>query len=166
MFTPSTATATPATMTAGPRRLAVALALAVLPFATACGDDAGSAPPTAVAEAEESIGGVDDRGLGGVAQEAFADRVGETVTLPGEVAQIVGPSGFTIGGDELGETPLLVTTSVNPEVDEGDTVTVQGEVIEFSVAGVEEDLGVDLIDNDFEDFQGDPAVKASQVTKV
>jgi hypothetical protein len=144
------------------RHLLAALALALLPFATACTDEADPAEPAAaVASPEESVG---DTGQGGAAQEAIEDRIGDSVTLNGEVAELVGQNAFTIGGDEIGENPILVVSATNPAVDEGDSVRVQGKVIEFSTTDVESDLEIDIVANEVEDFEGDPAIEASSVT--
>ena len=144
------------------RRFAVGLALIVLPFTAACGEEEEAVPPAA----EERVEEPEDSGQGGAAQGAIEDRVGETVSLDGEVAELVGANAFTIVGDEVGENPILVISATNPNVDEGDAVMIEGEVVEFSVPGVEEDLDLDLIDNEFEDFDGDPAISATAVTQA
>ena len=51
-----------------------------------------------------------------------------------------------------------------PALDEGAEVQVAGTVVEFQVLGYEEDLDLDLVDNEFEDFDGDPAIQATSVT--
>lgn len=80
------------------------------------------------------------------------------------MATKVGANAFTLGGDEIGENPVLVVSATAPQVDEGDTVTVTGKVIRFSVPGVEADLDLDIVDNEFSDFDGDPALQATAVT--
>lgn len=110
--------------------------------------------------------GVGDGGQGGAAQESLDGRIGQTVDLRGEVATIVGPNAFTVGGDAIGENPILVVSAMNPDVQAGDTVRIRGKVIRFSVPGVERDFDLDLVDNEFEDFDGDPAVQAASVTKA
>lgn len=151
------------------RRFAAGMALVVLPFTAACAEDeVETTPPAAVADNEdpEVVEETEESGQGGAAQGAIEDRVGETVSLEGEVAAIVDENAFTIGGDQIGENPILVISSLNPAVAEGDTVMVEGEVVEFSVPGIEEDLDLDLIDNEFEDFDGDPAISATAVTQA
>ena len=166
-------------------RMAAGLALAVLPFTAACGDDeveasAPNLPPVTNSSAPvnqpttplntpstppPATGTVGEPGAkGGLSQEALQERIGQTVTVTGEVATIVGPNAFTLGGDEIGENPVLVVSATAPQVDEGDSVRVSGQVIRFSVPGVEEDLDLDIVDNEFEDFDGDPAVQAASVT--
>lgn len=43
-------------------------------------------------------------------------------------------------------------------------MSVTGEVIRFSVPGVEADLDLDIVDDEFGDFDGDPALQATAVT--
>ena len=43
---------------------------------------------------------------------------------------------------------------------------VSGTVKEFQVRGFEEDVDLDLVDQEFEDFDGDPAIQANSVTTV
>jgi hypothetical protein len=43
---------------------------------------------------------------------------------------------------------------------------VSGTVKEFQVPGYEQDLDLDLIDQEFEDFDGDPAIQANSVTRA
>lgn len=147
-------------------RLAAGLALAVLPFTAACGDDdeeLAVTPPAAVAQPTTAV---ESGGQGGAAQEAIEDRIGETVNLNGEVATVISPNAFTVGGDEIGENPILVVSAATSGIAEGDTVKITGEVIRFSVPGVEEDLDLDIVDNEYEDFDGDPAIQATQVTEA
>ena len=40
---------------------------------------------------------------------------------------------------------------------------VDGQVVRFSVTGVDEDLDIDIVDNEFEDFDGDPVVQATSI---
>ena len=109
--------------------------------------------------------GPGDGGQGGAAQDSLDDRVGQEVTLRGEVAEMVGPNAFTVGGDTVGENPVLVVSADAPGVRVGDTVRLTGTVIRFSVTGVERDLDLDLVDDEFADFDGDPAVRATTVRK-
>ena len=90
--------------------------------------------------------------------------LGETVTVNGEVSELIGTNAFTIGGEEIGDNPILVVAAQVPALGEGDVVEVAGTVVEFQVIGYEEDLDLDLVDNEFEDFDGDPAIAATSVT--
>jgi hypothetical protein len=51
-----------------------------------------------------------------------------------------------------------------PALEEGAEVQVAGIVVEFQVLGVEEDIDLDLVDNEFDDIDGDPASQATEVT--
>ena len=90
--------------------------------------------------------------------------LGETVTVNGEVSEVIGPIAFTVGGEEIGDNPILVFGAQVPALEEGAEVQVAGTVVEFQVLGYEEDLDLDLVDNEFEDFDGDPAIQATSVT--
>ena len=59
--------------------------------------------------------------------------------------------------------PLLIVEDEEvPAVDEGQVIQVTGTVQEnFSVTGVEEQLGVDLDDELFTDFEGEPYIMAT-----
>ena len=119
--------------------------------------------PSAAAEQP----GVGEQGQGGAAQESIADRVGQQVEVTGEVAQVISANAFTIGGDEIGENPILVVgANVPAGLATGDTARVTGTVKVFEVPGYEQDLDLDLVDQEYEDFDNDPAIEASSVTKI
>lgn len=146
------------------------VAMAVIPMA-ACGSDETVRdpgvvnPPAVVGPLEQP--GVGEQGQGGAAQENLEGRVGQQVQLLGEVATIIAPNALTLGGDEIGENPILVVgANIPPGVTQGAQVRVSGIVKIFQVPGYEEDLDLDLIDQEFEDFDGDPAIQASSVTKL
>lgn len=131
-------------------RLAVVAAVALVPVLAACGEDEVPADTGAVEEP---------------AQDELAElALGETVTVNGEVSEIIWPNAFTVGGEEIGENPILVVGAQVPTLEEGAEVQVAGTVVEFQVLGSEEDLDLDLVDNEFEDFDGDPAIQATSVT--
>lgn len=99
---------------------------------------------------------------------------GQTVTVGGEIENIVGRRAFTVGGESfLGDPELLVVgASPLPAVAgrpadaglaENDLVTVTGPVRRFVVADVEREIGFDLDDNLFRDWEGKPAVVARNV---
>ncbi|MDQ4094202.1 MAG: hypothetical protein M3143_12640 [Actinomycetota bacterium] len=147
------------------RYAAGVVAMAIIPM-VACGEDEtvrdpGVLNPPALAEQPQR-----ERGQGGAAQESLEDRIGQQVQLPGEVAKIISPNAFTIGGDEIGQNPILVVgANMPPGLSEGQQVRVSGTVKEFQIRGYEEDLDLDLIDQEFEDFDGDPAIQANSVTR-
>lgn len=151
------------------RGLAI-MAVGALPFLAACGSDddaavAPVAPPITTPALPPALPPVGEAtGQGGLSQEALQGRIGQTLTVNGEVATKVDTNAFTLGGDEIGENPVLVISATAPKVDERDTVRVTGKVIRFSVPGVETDLDLDIVDNEFSDFDGDPALQATAVT--
>lgn len=153
------------------RAAIAAIALGVLPLA-ACGNDdtadaadvGGEVVTTDIVE-ETDQPGVGDEGDGGAAQDSQG-RIGEQVELTAEVAALLPPDALTVGGDTIGENPILVVGADVPAgLTEGDTVMITGTVIEFQVPGYEEDLDLDLVDQEFEDFDGDPAIQATAVTR-
>ncbi len=84
----------------------------------ACGSDetAGNPevvnPPPAVAEQP----GLGEQGQGGAAQESLEGRIGQQVQLTGEIATIIAPHALTLGGDDIGENPILVVGANIPPV--------------------------------------------------
>lgn len=86
------------------------------------------------------------------------------MTIAGEFATLLGPSAFTVGGDEVGENPVLVVSATAPQVQEGSSVRAVGQMVRFTVPGVEQGLDIDVVDNRFEDVDGDPVVTATSVT--
>ncbi len=95
------------------------------------------------------------------------------VTVSGQVGELVGPRAFTIGteDDVGGGTLLVVGAQQLPEIIEGeaeeiaadDVVQVSGPVQEFNIAEVEDEIGFDLQDGLFSDFEGRPVVVANTV---
>ena len=145
------------------RNVFAAIAIAVLPIA-ACSDDQAVGDAGVPVEGAEQPG-VGEAGEGGAAQESLEDRLGQYVQLTGEVAEVISPNAFTLGGDEIGENPVLVVGAEVPtDLTEGERVQVSGTVKQFQVRGYEADLDLDLVDQEFEDFDGDPAIQADLVT--
>jgi hypothetical protein len=140
------------------RSVLAAAGIAVLALA-GCADDEAAEPAAPAATSAQAQGGVQEDDL--------EDRVGDRVEVTGQVNRLIAPYAFTLGGGEgFGVNPVLVVTRADlPDgLDQGDTVTVAGTVTEFEVAGYEADLDVDLVDDEFEDFDNDPAIQASSVT--
>lgn len=179
------------------RRLAAAAAIAVLPFTAACANDppvATAPPPAAVPPAAPPPAAVPPAGTtrpaspastppgsatsgtttplnpgaaGGLAQEELTGRIGQNVTVTGEVAEVLSPGAFTLGGDQIGENPVLVVNAKTPRgIEDGSRVRVTGQVIRFNVPGYKEDFDLDVVTNEFDDFDGDPAVRATSVSKL
>lgn len=122
-------------------------------------------------EAEVGVGEDEEEALGEEEQEQ-PDLVGQTVTVSGEVTSVIAPTGFTISGEEdeelgeLGEqntSGVLVVGAQEFGITEGDVVQVVGEVALFRVVDFETELGIDLDDELFEDFEGQPALIAASV---
>lgn len=98
---------------------------------------------------------------------------GSTVTVSGEVGELIGPRAFTIGAeDDLGGGSLLVVGAQQlPQIMEGeadeitaqDVAQVTGPVREFNLTEVENEIGAELDDALFAEFEGEPAVVANTV---
>ena len=129
-------------------------------------------PAAEEAVAEESVAG-DPAVAGpynGVYDQTFYDEmdsyVGEEVTVSADVNEILTPMSFTIAGtDDTTVEALLVLHDMElPEVTAGLTVGVTGTVQEaFDLPTVEEEMGVDLDDAAFEDWDGEPYIEATSV---
>lgn len=94
---------------------------------------------------------------------------GESVTVSGEVVEAVEPGAFRIEGDDeellvvgVQQLPRIAEGDVK-EVNEGDRVRVTGQVREFKIEEVQQDVDRGIDDEYFGDFEGDPAVLASSV---
>ncbi|SFC89345.1 hypothetical protein [Streptomyces aidingensis] len=141
-----------------PRTAALICAMVLTAVLAGCGDgDDGRADP------QESVD------VGDIQGDAFFDGVdtwvGEEVTVEARVGRIVDPGSFTITGTENpGESRILVVDADSSLVDEGERVRVTGVVREdFTAAGVEEDLQVDLDDALFLEFEEEHYLQATHV---
>ncbi|MDP9480443.1 MAG: hypothetical protein M3R38_33080 [Actinomycetota bacterium] len=98
---------------------------------------------------------------------------GSTATVSGQVAEVVDPEyAFSMGGeDDLGGGTLLVVgAGPLPEIVAGeeqigpeDAVQATGDVRPFNLVEFEEDIGADLDDAAFSEFEGQPAILANQL---
>ncbi|MCC9737996.1 hypothetical protein [Streptomyces sp. MNU89] len=137
-------------------RSAAALLLAAAALAGCGGDD------TAGGESGLSVGEV---------QEAFErgdpeSVTGERGTFSARVENVISPWAFTIGGGDFGDAdPLLVIEEGMPPVDQDDPVQVEGIVHRFDFSRVQKDLGVDLAEPLYQDFSGEPYVKADKIAE-
>lgn len=100
--------------------------------------------------------------------EDSTNLVGQEVTVSAEVGSIIEPaSSFTIAGtDDTTVEPLLIVHNQGemPELEEGLTVGVTGTVQDaFDIVTVEEELGVDLDDTLYTDWEGERYIQANQV---
>ncbi|MEU4684354.1 hypothetical protein [Streptomyces xinghaiensis] len=140
-------------------RSAAALLLAAAALAGCGGDDtAGTA------------GGASGLNVGEV-QEAFERGDPESVTgqrgtFSARVEDVISPWAFTMGGGDFGDAdPLLVIEEGMPPVDQDDPVRVEGVVHKFDFSRVQKDLGVDLAEPLYQDFPGEPYVKADKIAE-
>lgn len=94
---------------------------------------------------------------------------GTTVTVSGEVNEVLGPRSFTIGDEEL----LVVSSAPLPEVVDrpgelplsgGDVVKVTGRVRNFDVFEVEREIGADLDDELLDAWAATPSIVADSVS--
>ncbi|MGQ1838878.1 hypothetical protein ACT4S2_10510 [Kocuria turfanensis] len=118
---------------------------------------------------ESSAAATEDAGAMALAYEGdynqdFYDEVttytGQQVTLSAEVSETISPDTFAIAG---AVDPLLIVEEQEiPPLDDGQVVQVTGTVQEgFDVVGVEQELGVDLEDEAFTEFEGEPYIMAT-----
>lgn len=97
--------------------------------------------------------------------QQFSDEsttyIGQQVTLSAEVSETISPDAFAIAG---AADPLLILEEQEiPSLDEGQVVQVTGTVQDdFDVVTVEEELGLDLEDEKFADFEGQPYILATR----
>lgn len=90
-----------------------------------------------------------------------AAYVGQQVTISGQVTGTLSPETFAIAGPA--DPMLIVEEQEIPAVDEGLTVELTGIMREnFSVTEVEEQLGVELDDDLYTDFEGENYLMATQ----
>lgn len=161
-------------------RLRKTAAALVLPFAALSFVGCGTSGPEEGTTAEEVAEGGDEaavaEGTGALAYDGVYDSafvedydslVGEEVTVSAEVNTIISPNALTIAGtDDTTVEPLLVMHNQGdlPDVQEGLTIGVTGTVKEaFDVVTVEEDLGIDLDDDLYADWEGERYIQANSV---
>lgn len=162
--------------------LAIALVLAGPLLLGACGDD--SAGPDAgvtigdLEELERRVGVLGDRvgtleeNEGAAAGEDQPELVGQTVTVSGEVTRTVDTRGFVLSGEnggdlepfgpEIGEG-ILVVSADDPGVTEGDVVQVVGTVQQFAITDFEDELGIDLDNDPYGEFEGQVTLMAQSI---
>lgn len=135
-----------------------------------------------VEELESRIGVLEDRlgeleegnGAGaGDSEVAESDElIGQTVTVSAEVTRRIDAMGFVISGEEdedlapLGpETGegILVVSAKDPGVTVGDVVQVVRTVREFVISDFEQDLGIELDDNLYGEFEDQLALAARSI---
>jgi hypothetical protein len=140
---------------------------------TACSGTAGTEEGTDVADVvEEDVaadGAVADP-FDGPYDTDFRDGVdsyaGQEVVLSADVNEVITPESFTIAGtdDTTVEALLVVGATGDAELAPETTVEVTGTVQQaFVLADVEEELGIDLDDALFDDYEQEPYVVAEDV---
>lgn len=155
-----------------------AAALAILPCTTValsgCNDFNDFDPPADenlyIDNEEESDDTLDSGPFDEVYDQSFYDELniyfGEQVTLAADVNEVLTPQAFTLAGeDEAALEPLLVVHAEDlPNLEPGTPVVLTGQVYEyFDLASVEEDLGVDLEDSEYEIWDNEPYLLATAV---
>ncbi|MDP8949153.1 MAG: hypothetical protein M3N00_02765 [Actinomycetota bacterium] len=103
---------------------------------------------------------------------------GETVTVEGGVAEVLGPRSFLIS-ERLSAGDLLVVSPVplsevggqrggdplsDDEMSEDELVQVTGEVVRFDIAGAEQRIGEDLDGEALDAYVGTPAIIADSIS--
>lgn len=123
-----------------------------------------SSPPPEDTETEAVLG----EGFVGPYDQTFLDEsetyAGQEVTLSAEVTETLSTDTFVIAGaDGTAVEPLLIVESEEiPALDDGQVVEVTGIVQQgFDVAATEEELGIDLEDELYADYVGEPYVMAT-----
>jgi hypothetical protein len=155
-----------------PRPIARAVVGALLAVSalslSACGDTAGPEQGADVESVQEEAD--DAEGYDGPYDGRFSDDlnsyVGKKVTVSADVSRQLSPTAFTIAGtDDTSVEPLLIL-GADPatQITEDLTVKVTGTVVtNFDLATVEEEKSVDLTDEMFADFEGEPYIDAITV---
>ncbi len=136
---------------------------------TACGDTAGSEAGADVEDVAEEEA-INEGAYGGPYDpdfyEGVEDYLGEQVTLSADVNEVITPEAFTIAGtdDTSVEALLVVGATGDAQLAPEATVEVTGTVQEtFVVTEVEEELGVDLDDALFTEWEQETYVVADSV---
>jgi hypothetical protein len=92
--------------------------------------------------------------------------IGRERTVEGWVQEVISPWAFTVGGEEPSDVePLLVIEKDMPPVDQDDPVRVTGPVGEFDLDEVQEELGRDLAENLYDQYQGEPYIMAESIAE-
>ena len=151
-------------------RTAVAAIAAVSTLGlTACSDTAGAeagADVEDVAEEESLDEGLYEGPYDTDFYDGVDEYVGEQVTLSADVNEVITPESFTMAcTDDTTVEPLLVVGATgDAQLAPETTVEVTGTVQEsFVITEVEEELGVDLDDALFAEWEQEPYVVADNV---
>lgn len=124
-------------------------------------------PPPAAEPAEDGASNPDVGPYDREFYDELAASAGQEVTLTADVHHIISPRALTVGDpDDQTLDPLLVVHDLEPgTLEAGLLVEVTGTIGEsFAVSAAEEQLGVDLADPYFDDHEGEPWVRATEIT--
>lgn len=148
--------------------IALGAALVVLPScnATPTNEELSEGQVNVTAE-DLSENDLDQVALEGTGLDNVEDLVGRAVTVRSMVQETLGATGITLTTD--GE-PLLVVNATNvpftsPDAAIGEEVPVQvtGEVVQFVLADVENEYGLELDENLLVDYEQQPAIIAESI---
>jgi len=101
---------------------------------------------------------------------------GVQLSLSGKIDSVIGSRAFTIDNPGLAGGELLVISATPLEaiggsgidqriIDRDDQVRISGRVQRFSLQQIEAQLGTDLVDETFADWEGKPVIIADEVEK-
>lgn len=154
---------------------AAALALGLGACGTTAGDEDGTSVED-VNEAEQEVEAEADAGAGDYAYDGVYDNtyleqqddlIGQEVTLSASVNEVLDDTSFTIAGDGSDVDPLLVVGAASDTasmVQADQEVDVSGTVEQaFVLTEVESDLGVDLDDELYAEWEGQTYLSADSV---
>ncbi len=136
-------------------------------------EGAGAEETVPTGEEEESGGQAIGVSIADVTDNP-SEFYGRQITLSGLVTEVVSPNAVAIGGDEFvgGDEVLIVGAQQLQQIVEGipegepfeiqqqDLVQATGTLREFNLTEVEEQVGYDLDDNAFAEFEGEPVLVA------
>ena len=149
-----------------PRTAAAVLAAATALGLAACGDSEPAADTDDVPAYEALEGSPYEGRYEADFLESIDDYAGEEVTLTAAVEEVIGPDAFTISGteDTYVEALLVVGAEQAAELSPGAAVEISGTVRDgFETADVEDELGVDLDDPLFEEWEQEPYLAADDI---
>jgi hypothetical protein len=152
-----------------------ALALALVAFGiTACQTqpDTTGAPQQDQTATEQpatdtpTAQGTDDVEAGDLSGN-LEDYIGRTISIRGEVVEVLGNDAFVIGGGVFNDDVVVFNTSGNPVVLPGDEVTervqVTGQVQQVTVDSLNQQYGLNLDQETFSDYENNPAILAESI---
>lgn len=96
----------------------------------------------------------------------YDEYEGEEVTVSAKVNEVLSPEVFTIAGTEdttVDALPILHTDPLDDLAADVDVQVTGIAEVAFDIAAIEEDKGIDLDDELFEEWDGQPYIDASTV---